>query len=64
VLHGAGWAVLPEPLIADDLAGGNLVVLDDEPALELKLFLHSWRSESRTIRSLRGAIKRAFRASA
>ncbi|WP_448954354.1 ArgP/LysG family DNA-binding transcriptional regulator [Labrys neptuniae] len=63
VLHGAGWAVLPEPLIARDLASGNLVVLEEEPALELKLFLHSWRSESRTIKSLRSAIKQAFRAS-
>ncbi|PLP60105.1 hypothetical protein CYK37_08035 [Mesorhizobium loti] len=64
VMRGAGWAVLPEPLIADKLAKGELVALDDEPALEIELFLHSWRSESRAIKSLRNAIQQAFSAAA
>ena len=59
-LQGVGWAVCPEPLVAEDLAKGDLETITPEPVLEIELYLHCWRSENKMVDALRRAVKSGF----
>lgn len=61
LLSGAGWAVMPYPVVARDLAAGRLEKVAPEPTLTIDLFLHMWRTESRDLQILEREVLAAFK---
>ncbi|MBD1204905.1 MAG: ArgP/LysG family DNA-binding transcriptional regulator [Rhodobacteraceae bacterium] len=61
LLHGAGWAVMPLPLVAEGLASGILARLLPDPTLRIELYLHRWRAESSVLGVLEEEAVAAFR---
>ena len=64
VLAGAGWGVMPLPLVAEDLLAGRMIALELAAVLNVDLFLHFWRSSGPTLKILEEEVHKAFRSRA
>ncbi|MBS0658657.1 MAG: LysR family transcriptional regulator ArgP [Verrucomicrobia bacterium] len=60
-LLGMGWAINPEPLVADHLRSGALVDLVRGKRLDVPLYWQHWRLDSRTLAQLSRAVASAAR---
>ena len=58
-LHGLGWGMNPEVLVAPLLASGDLVELVRGTALEVPLFWQHWRLEADVLRELTRCVRAA-----
>lgn len=58
-LLGMGWAINPEPLVADHLRKGTLVDLVRGKRLDVPLYWQHWRLDSRTLLLLSRAVASA-----
>lgn len=58
-LLGMGWAINPEPLVADHLRSGALVDLVRGKRLDVPLYWQHWRLDSRTLLLLSRAVASA-----
>lgn len=61
-LHGLGWGMNPEALVAPLLASGELVELVPGQVLDVPLYWQHWRLEAEVLRALTGAVAAAARA--
>lgn len=61
LLNGAGWTVMPLPLVAENLASGVIVKLLPDRTLRLELYLHRWRAESSILGVLEEEAVKAFK---
>jgi len=60
-LHGLGWGMNPEVLVAPLLARGELVELVPGQVLDVPLYWQHWRLEATVLRSLTDAVVAAAR---
>lgn len=60
LVSGAGWAVMPLPLVAKEIASGVLAQLVPAPTLSIGLFFHRWRSGSSVLGVLEEEALAAF----
>ncbi|WP_353621310.1 LysR family transcriptional regulator ArgP [Variovorax saccharolyticus] len=58
-VHGLGWGMNPQVLVASLLASGDLVELVPGQPLDVALFWQHWRIESEALRGLTGAVHAA-----
>lgn len=58
-LHGLGWGMNPDVLVAPLLARGELVELVPGTALDVKLFWQHWRLEADVLRELSRCVREA-----
>jgi LysR family transcriptional regulator (chromosome initiation inhibitor) len=61
-LHGLGWGMNPEALVAPLLASGDLVELAPGRTLDVPLYWQRWSLESQVLRDLTDAVSAAARA--
>ncbi len=61
-LHGLGWGMNPEALVAPLLAAGDLVELAPGRSLDVPLYWQHWRLEAEVLRALGAAVSAAARA--
>ena len=61
-LHGLGWGMNPEALVAPLVASGALVELAPGRSLDVPLYWQHWRLEAEVLRSLGTAVAAAARA--
>lgn len=61
-LHGLGWGMNPEVLVAPLLASGELVELRPGEVLDVPLYWQHWRLEAEVLRTLTDAVLAAARA--
>ncbi|MEV8212480.1 LysR family transcriptional regulator ArgP [Leifsonia sp. NPDC077715] len=54
---GLGWGMLPDLQAADLVAGGSLVVLDDERVAQVPLYWHQWSLRSAALDAVAAAIE-------
>ena len=60
-LHGLGWGMNPEALVAPLLASGELVELVPGQVLDVPLYWQHWRLDATVLRSLTDAVAAAAR---
>lgn len=61
-LHGLGWGMNPDPLVAALLARGELVELAPGQVLDVPLHWQHWRLQAEPLRVLTAAVEQAARA--
>ena len=61
-LHGLGWGMNPEDLVAPLLASGDLVELAPGRTLDVPLYWQRWSLEAPVLRTLTEAVASAARA--
>lgn len=61
-LHGLGWGMNPDVLVAPLLASGELVELRPGEVLDVPLYWQHWRLEAEVLRTLSDAVLAAARA--
>ncbi|HMZ02822.1 MAG TPA: ArgP/LysG family DNA-binding transcriptional regulator, partial [Burkholderiaceae bacterium] len=60
-LHGLGWGMNPEALVAPLLASGDLVELAPGRALDVPLYWQRWSLEAEVLKALGEAVAAAAR---